>query len=203
MIEYAYALRDFQVTGGPSWLNNATWDILAKIDRPVPNWTNLRSDDRRAIMRQRMAAVLAQRFNLKCHFETKQLPVYNLVLARGGPKLKQPTADTAKKGSTNWDGEGRQNKMDGTGVELTAFADMLSQALGRTVINKTGLSGISNFTLSWTSDPNVGSPAASTDSNSGPTIFTALEEQLGLKLEPAKGPVPVLVVDSVQKPSEN
>jgi len=202
MIGYAYGLRDFQITGGPNWLPNSTWDVVAKVDQPVPNWTGLRSEDRRTIMRQRMQAVLAQRFNLKCHFETRQLPIYNLVLAKSGTKLAPTSPDTPKKGAMNWDGEGRQNKMDATGVELSALANILSQVLGRTVVDKTALAGLYDLKLNWTSDPSANS-AASADSSSGPTIFTALEEQLGLKLESAKGPIPVLVIDAIDRPSEN
>ncbi|HXE08585.1 MAG TPA: TIGR03435 family protein [Acidobacteriaceae bacterium] len=203
MIQTAYGLRDYQISGGPNWLTNSTWDIVAKVDQPPANYNSLTRDARTSLQRQRMAAVLAQRFNLKCHFETKQLPIYNLVLAKGGAKLPPTPADSSKKGNMNWNGQGRQNNMDATGVELTAVANMLSQVLGRTVVDKTGLTGLYDAKLNWTSDPPANAPASTDAAASGPSIFTALEEQLGLKLESAKGPVPVLVIDSIDKPSEN
>ena len=204
LIEYAYNLHDFQVTGAPGWLNTATWEATAKLDQPPTGWDTLSNDARNVIQRQRAQAVLAQRFALQCHFETKQLPVYNLVLAKGGakPALAPTPADAKKKGSFSTNGQNRANRMEANGVPIDALASNLIWSLGRTVINKTGLTGIYDFTLTYTSDPGAG-PSASDDAASGPTIFTALQEQLGLRLEPAKGPVPVLVIDSIQKPSEN
>jgi uncharacterized protein (TIGR03435 family) len=202
MLVNAYDLRDFQVTGGPSWVTDATWDIIAKVDSPVPDWEHLRNDARGAIEQQRMQAVLAQRFALKCHFETRQLPVYNLVVAKGGSKLTPTPADAKKKGSLDMNSDASGNHMQASGIELNTVAKMLSFGLGRIVIDKTGLVDLYDFTLTYTSDPDVASSAAASGPF-GPTIFTALEEQLGLRLESAKGPVPVLVIDSISRPSEN
>ena len=204
ILEYAFNLHDFQITGGPGWLSTATWDIAIKVDQPPAGWDALSNDARNAIQRQRMQAALAQRFALKCHFETKQLPVYNLVLAKGGPKpaLAATPADAAKKGSFSSHGEDAKVRMEGAGVTLDQLAANLTRALGRTIIDKTGLTGIYDFTLTYAPDTASAPSAAAPDAN-GPTVFTALEEQLGLKLESAKGPVPVLVIDSIQKPSEN
>ncbi|HWG16258.1 MAG TPA: TIGR03435 family protein [Acidobacteriaceae bacterium] len=204
MLEFAYNLHNFQLSGGPGWLTTATWEVYAKLDQPPPDWASLTNDARNTINRQRMAAVLAQRFALKCHFETKQLPVYNLVVAKGGPRagLAPTPADAAKKGSYGTHGNNRSNRMEATGVPVTSLAANLSQSLGRTVIDKTGLTGLYNLTLTYTADPDATSASSAADP-AGPTIFTALEEQLGLKLESAKGPVPVLVIDSIDKPSDN
>jgi uncharacterized protein (TIGR03435 family) len=132
---------------------------------------------------------------------TKELPVYELVLAKGGAKLKETTAEEAKRGSTNI--EGRNHKSDGTftGITTKALATTLSGETGRAVLDKTGLTGSYDFTLTWANDDQP--TAADADTASGPTIFTALHEQLGLKLESSKGPVEVLVIDSVEKPGEN
>ena len=204
LIEFAYNLHDFQITSAPDWLNTATWDVTAKVDQPPANYDSLSSQARGAIQQQRAQAVLAQRFALKCHFESKQLPVYNLILAKGGPKpaLAPTPADATKKGSINTNGRNRANRMDANGITMADLTSALVWPLGRTVIDKTGLTGLYDFTLTYTSDADAGS-AASASESSGPTIFTALEEQLGLKLESAKGPVPVLVIDSVQKPTAN
>ena len=201
MIEYAWDLRDFQVTGGPGWIHTATWEVTAKVDQPVADWSTLSNEERAKIEQQRMQAVLGQRFALRCHFETKELPVYNLVLAKGGSKLKPtPTAATTK-GSLDLNGRNRENRVEAKGVTMDPVVAMLTQSLGRTVVDKTGLSGLYDFTLTYTSDADAGSP--NSDAPSGPAIFTALEEQLGLRLESAKGAVPVFVVDSITRPSEN
>ena len=205
IVAAAYGLHDFQITGGPDWLGTDTWEVVAKLDQPVSGWADLPSRIRSAIQAQRLQALLAQRFALRCHFETKDMPVYNLVLAKGGSKL-QPTPADGKKGSFDWSGTRLGTHMTGTGVELANLVGALTQSLGRTVIDKTGLSGRFDFTLTYSPDPDPGSSvsaATAADATTSPTIFTALQEQLGLRLEPAKGPVPVLIIDSIQKPSEN
>jgi uncharacterized protein (TIGR03435 family) len=164
---------------------------------------------------------LADRFKLKIHTETKQLPVYELVAPKGGSKLKEATAgDTYANGIKGLDGVGRgglmrvgRGQLTAQAVPITSLANMLSQQLQRTVLDKTGLTGKYDLELNWTpdqgSDPMFkgaeGSPQrgdAAPDS-SGPSIFTALQEQLGLKLQSAKGPVETLVIDHVEMPSEN
>jgi uncharacterized protein (TIGR03435 family) len=200
LILYAYKLHDFQVSGGPNWLSTDTWDITAKVDQPPAGYNSLPNDARDAVARQRLQAVLAQRFNLKCHFETKELPVYNLILAKGGSRLTPTPADAKNIGSLSSNGRNRARRIDGTGVSLPFITAILSQNIGRTVVDKTGLTGLYTFTLTYVSDPDA---ASTDDAASAPTIFTALEEQLGLHLESAKGPVPILVIDDIQKPSEN
>jgi uncharacterized protein (TIGR03435 family) len=202
MILYAYKLHDFQVTGGPGWLTTATWEATAKVDQPPTGYNSLSNYAGDDIQRQRVQAVLAQRFALRCHFETKELPVYDLVLAKGGSKLTPTHADAKDIGSLDLHGGNRASRINGTGISPELIAAILSQKIGRMVIDKTGLASLYDFTLTYTSDPDS-SLAPADDSASGPTIFTALEEQLGLRLKSAKGPVPVLVVDSITHPSEN
>jgi uncharacterized protein (TIGR03435 family) len=203
MIQFLCDLRDFQITGGPDWVSTANWEITAKVDHPVPNWSDLHSDARFGIQRQRLQAVLAQRLALRCHFETRDLPVYNLVLAKGGSKLKPTPSGAPAKVSMNSHYQGNQSRFEATGLEPASLVALISQTLGRTVIDKTGLTGLYDLTLTWTSDSTVESPASADASSSSPTIFTALGEQLGLKLESAKGPVKILVIDHIEKPSEN
>jgi uncharacterized protein (TIGR03435 family) len=152
----------------------------------------LSNDVRDGLGRQRIRGLLAQRFALKCHFETRELPVYNLVLAKGGSKLTPTPPDAKDKGSLDPNGGNGVRRIDGTGVSLEFIAAILSQSVGRLIIDKTGLY---DFTLTYTSDADAGSSAS--DAPAGPTVFTALEEQLGLKLESAKGPIQVLVIDHV------
>jgi uncharacterized protein (TIGR03435 family) len=199
----AYGLQDFQVTGGPDWVNTATWDITARIDAPdvAPSRTDaafIPWNERRL---QRMQSLLAERFGLKCHMTTKEMPVYELVLAKSGSKLKETTAEESKRGSTNVEGQGRKSLGTFTGVTTKSLAAILSSEVGRMVVDKTGLTSSFDFTLTWTNDDHPMETDA--DAASGPTLFTAVQEQLGLKLEPSKGPVEVLVIDSAEKPGEN
>jgi uncharacterized protein (TIGR03435 family) len=203
LTQAAYGLQDFQVTGGPDWVNTATWDITARIDPPdvAPSRADaayLPWNERRL---QRMQSLLAERFDLKCHMTTKEMPVYDLVLAKGGSKLKETTADESKRGSTNVEGQGRKSQATFTGVTTKSLAAILSSEAGRMVLDKTGLTGSYDFTLTWTKDDQT--TAADADAASGPTLFTAVQEQLGLKLESSKGPIEVLVIDSAEKPGEN
>jgi uncharacterized protein (TIGR03435 family) len=202
--EVAYGLRDFQVTGGPDWVNTSTWEVAAKIDPPdvAPAKTDAAAYDAWNERRmERMQSLLAERFGLKCHMTTKELPVYELVLAKGGSKLKETTAEEGKRGSTNVEGQGRKSQATFTGVTTKSLATSLSSEAGRLVLDKTGLTGSYDFTLTWTNDDH--SMETEADAASGPTLFTAVQEQLGLKLEPSKGPVPVLVIDSAERPGEN
>jgi len=116
MIEYAYNLHDLQVIGCPGWFTTSTWEVTAKIDQPPADWSSLSVNARDSIQRQRLQVVLAERFNFKSHFETKELPVSNLVVAKGGSKLK-PTPDDAKnKGSLSSDGNNGRNRVEANGV---------------------------------------------------------------------------------------
>jgi uncharacterized protein (TIGR03435 family) len=203
LTQASYGLQDFQVTGGPDWVNTATWDITARIDPPDVAPSRADADfvpwnERRL---QRMQSLLAERFRLKCHMTTREMPVFELVLAKGGSKLKETTADESKRGATNVEGQGRKNQATFTGVTTKSLAAILSSEAGRMVLDKTGLTGSYDFTLTWTKDDQP--TAANADGASGPTLFTAVQEQLGLKLESGKGPVDVLVIDSAEKPGEN
>jgi uncharacterized protein (TIGR03435 family) len=202
MILYAYALHEFQVTGGPDWIATSTWEVHGKDDKPEPDGSKLSAAQRKEQNDRRMQQVqslLMDRFRLKCHMTTKELPIYELVVAKGGPKLSETTVDEAKGESTSVNGHGTQMHAKSTGVTTKAMVSLLGSEVDRLVVDKTGLTGRYDLTLDWVHD----SPEASADMPSGPTLFTALEEQLGLKLQPAKGPVPVLVIDSAEKPGED
>jgi uncharacterized protein (TIGR03435 family) len=218
LIQTAYGIRQDLISGGPGWLESAGYDFEAKVAGPdVDALKKLTPEQRRSMLQP----ALADRFKLKVHTETKQLPVYEIVLAKGGSKLKEATAgDTYANGIKGPDGVGRGGMMRfGPGqltaqaVPLTSLANMLSQQLHRTVLDKTGLTGKYDLELNWTpdqgADPMFKGPEASPQrgdaapDSSGPSIFTALQEQLGLKLQSAKGPVETLVIDHVEMPSEN
>jgi uncharacterized protein (TIGR03435 family) len=202
MILSSFSLHDFQVTGGPDWVSTATWVVSAKDDTPDPDFSLLKRAELQALYDKRMQqlqTMLMDRFQLKCHMTAKDLPIYELVEAKGGAKLKPTTVEASKQNSSSSNGHGLQMHATATGVTAARIATLLTSEVDRLVVDKTGLTGSYDLTLDWQHD----APAASTDVPSGPTIFTALEEQLGLKLVPAKGPVPVLVIDAVEKPSEN
>jgi len=218
LVQSAYGIREDLISGAPSWADSARFDIDAKVaGSDVDALKKLSPEQRRLILQP----LLADRFKLKVHTETKQLPVYELVIAKSGSKLKEANpGDTYANGIKGPDGAGREGMMRmGRGqltaqaVPMTSLANMLSQQLHRTVLDKTGLTGKYDLELNWTpdqgSDPMFKGPEGSQQradpapDSSGPSIFTALQEQLGLKLQSAKGPVETLVIDHVEMPSEN
>jgi bla regulator protein blaR1 len=220
LIQQAYGVEENQILGAPSWLGSERYDIEAKVASSDTDALHDLNPDQRRIMLQ---PLLADRFQLKVHTELKDLPVLALVVAKGGPKLHEAKpGDTYPNGLKGFDGPGgpgmmlmRPGQLTAQGVDLWFVAKQLSQQLGRTVQDKTGLTGKYDFTLQWKPDrdpsPMPGAPPAgeqgpgatlSTDSSEA-SIFTAVQEQLGLKLESRKAPVEVLVIDHVEAPSEN
>lgn len=203
LIESAYDLRAFQLTGGPAWISNIVWDVQGKIDPPETNPAGLDTAARKAWIarqRERMQSLLADRFQLTCHFADKQLPVFELQVDKAGAKLQDTAAPENKQHSIGTSGNATRVDFRGTGVTLEEVAAALSGQLERMVIDKTGLTGKYDMHLLWSRET---APAPDADTASLPSVFTAVEEQLGLKLVPAKGPVRVLVIDAVEKPSEN
>lgn len=217
LIQRAYSVDPFQVSGGPAWVDSARYDVNATSEKP----------SKPPEIRVMLQSLLADRFQLTIHRETRELPVYALVLAKKdgklGPSLTQP-----KEGACiEYDpahpppitatvcGTTRFNPSHGwltiVRQPFDSLTKTLREVLGRAVIDKTGLTGNFDIHLEWTPDPNevarllavlppgVPNPPPS----DGPSIFVAVQEQLGLKLESQKGPVEVLVIDRAEKPSEN
>jgi uncharacterized protein (TIGR03435 family) len=189
LIAFAYNSAAFQVTGAPGWAGDR-YDILAK----PPKGQSAASGSEEGIgqSRERLRSLLARRFGLQVHRETREGTVYLLMLAKGGPKLKEITEGDNKQIS------GSRNRSQGWGATMPMLAGMLSNRTGRKVIDKTGLTARYDWVLEWAPDTE-GANAGET----GPTIFTALREQLGLKLETSKAPVEVIVVDHLDRPSPN
>ena len=216
LLQAAYGIREDLISGAPSWADSARYDIDAKVAGPDVDTLKKLSPEQRRSMLQPM---LEERFKLVVHKETKQLPVYDLVVAKGGSKLKEATpGDTYANGIKGPDGVARGGMMRvgpgqlaAQGVPISSMVNMLSQQLHHTVIDKTGLTGKYDLELNWTPDPGSEPMFKGADSSqhdpapdsSGPSIFTAIQEQLGLKLQSAKGPVETLVIDHVEMPSEN
>jgi bla regulator protein blaR1 len=203
LMMYAYGVpAAFQVSGGPSWVGSERWDIQAKVEGESP------SRDQFVLM---LRSLIEDRFKLKVRRETKEIPVYELVVVKGGSKLTPHSGDPPKPQDRLRMRFGSMTFQD-SGLDSLAY--QISLQLGRQVNDKTGLTGKYDFTLEWAPEPGQGGPESigfppdpllklpPVDPNR-PSIFTALQEQLGLRLEPAKGPVEVLVIDHVDRPDKN
>jgi bla regulator protein blaR1 len=195
LVKTAYGIQDFQLSGGPGWLDSNGYDVQAKAEAQIG------FDKIRLALRK----LLADRFHLAIHTETKELPVYALVVAKSGPKFQE-----AKRAAQDGDGGfhwGRGHTY-GQMVTMAEFVEVLSGVLGRPVLDDTAIKGRFDLKLEWTPEGFVprerpaGNNEPQIDPN-GPSIFTAIQEQLGLRLESRKGPVEILVIDHAEKPSEN
>lgn len=213
LIQYAYKLQTMdQIAGMPGWADSAGFDINAKMDADsVEAFKKLSKDDASDQRRVMMQQMLADRFHLKVHHETRELSVYNLVIAKGGFLLKEadPNA-TYPNGPKGPDGQSRAGMMMMMNGELTAqgvpisnLVNILSQQLHRQVIDKTGLTGKYDITLKYASDNPHEDSSSGAAAETAPPLITAVQEQLGLKLDSVKGPVDTIVVDHIEQPSEN
>jgi uncharacterized protein (TIGR03435 family) len=207
LVRDAYGMLKFtndRILGAPDWAKSDQFDIAAKVDGADVAEVQLLSQDQRGMM---LAALLAERFKMVIHTETRELPVFALVIAKNGPKLKEAAPDD--KGMMRLS----RGMLVGQGIPITFLANMLMHqpdVEGRTVLDKTGLSGKYEVTLQWLPEDQTfpgpaggAQPAAPHSDASGPSIYTALQEQLGLRLESTKGPVEFLVIDHVERPSPN
>ena len=193
LIEFAYDIKEDLVSGLSGPVSSAHFDVVAKI--VPPDDKPLKSTDGQ--IQAMLIPVLADRFHLKVHLQPKVMPVYDLVVAHGGLKIK---LDPANRTSSGWNINGSNSEviLSGKSDSMGELADALSDPVHRQVIDKTGLKGTADITLKWTDDV-----AAEQGGSNVISIFTAVEEQLGLKLQPSKGPVDTLVIDHVEMPSEN
>jgi uncharacterized protein (TIGR03435 family) len=239
MVRLAYGLQDFQMVGGPGWLFSDRFDVEAKVEGPL-------SQGGPTFLQTVLRQLLADRFNLRTHKDTRELPIFALVLARSdgrlGPNLTRSsdecvammTAGGRGRGgpppngrggppaggppALNFDGPapcgGRMGgigriRAGGSTIEQFA-AGLLSERAQRVVIDKTGLTGYYDIVLNYTPTPDQllqgppppGAPPPQIDPD-GPSLFTAIQEQLGLKLQDQRGPVEILVIDSINQPTEN
>jgi uncharacterized protein (TIGR03435 family) len=192
LIAYAYDIRDYQISGGPNWLDSDRYDILAKPEITAETVAE-KPADRNALLRLRVRSLLSDRFQLTLHPSTKELPRFALIVGKNGPKLNASTS-SASELVTNG------HHLTCQKVTIDAFAKVFLQGqLGRSVVNKTGIPGEFDFIMDWAPDQ----PDGESGNSEGPSFFTALQEQLGLKLEPDKGPVEILVIDRAERASEN
>lgn len=238
LIRNAYQLQDFQITGGPNWLTEDHYDIIAKAESGDGIGDPFRAEQNGQPSRGQLMirALLADRFKLVVHNENKEMPIYGLILAKPdgklGPQLKPSEVDCAAMMAAAR-GRGRgpgmpppggpqtgpppcgirigMGNMAVGGSPMSQVANALANFVGRIVVDKTGLTGNYDFTLTWTPDqmpqrpPGAPEPLVNgvpIDPN-GPSIFTAVQEQLGLKLDSQRGPVAVLIIDRAEHPTEN
>ena len=199
LIHWAWEMPETRILGAPGWTGTTHFNIDAASDPAVDQQLKgLSSGAARKQKEEMVQALLAERFKLATHFETRELPIYELVAAKGGAKL----GPAQESGTTINTSNGRIEVQGANSVAI--LAEELSKVAGRDVVDKTGIAGRYDLKLKWTPD-NVTEPTLlnGVPVDSGPSLFTALEEQLGLKLEPQKGPVPVLVIDHIEMPSAN
>ncbi len=198
LLASAYSIKSDLIFQVPGPIESARFDIDAKII-PGASAPEKLTDRQRPGM---LKAMLADRFGIKAHVEVKTLPVFDLVVAHSGLKIKRtPHSDAAGDSGTNI----HPAALTANNITIAQLAGTLTGIVHRQVIDKTGLSGNYDVDLKWTPDNIARSSEGSADApvDAGPNIFTAVEEQLGLKLEPSKGPVETLIVDHADMPSEN
>ncbi|HEY1303784.1 MAG TPA: TIGR03435 family protein [Vicinamibacterales bacterium] len=190
-LQYAFALNSSQIAGGPDWIRTDRFDIEAIQPQADPGY---------ARMPVMLRAALVDRFKLVVHREARELPVFALVVAAGGPKLVASGRDSEPR-TQRGVGELRAVKLT-----MRGLASLLSPMEGRLVLDRTGLEGEFDFTLRWNPDefsPRDPRELPAVSRDGFPPVLTAVQEQLGLKLEPSRAPIDVLVVDHVEKPAEN
>lgn len=193
IMQWAFDVPASRIIGGPAWIDSDRFDIEAKSESTLDTQIKFDTIAARKQKRAMMQTLLANRFHLVTHLETRELPIFALVVAKSGPSFLK----TQAKGTTVNQSRGHL-QVEGGENTMTILAESLAEILDRIVVDKTGIEGKYSLNLKWTPDGTVA------DSDQAPlSIYTALQEQLGLKLEPQKGPVEVLVIDRVEMPSEN
>jgi uncharacterized protein (TIGR03435 family) len=226
LIKIAYDLpfaATGRVLGGPGWTGAVRYDVQGKVpDALFAEMQKMTPEEKKEKRGLLLQDLLANRFKLKVHFETREMPIYELRVVKGAPKLTPSkelpaTSSSASKpgnpmsfvqahGGTVVIRKAQRSEMIVRSMTLQAWAQGGALGLERPVVNKTGLEGKYDFTLDWSPDLSPTPPmdgAATPNASEGPSLFTAIEEQLGLKLTPVKGPVEVIVIDHIENPSPN
>jgi len=191
MLMFAYGMHKREIVGLPEWAKTERWDVQGVPDVPgAPSLKQAQSLTRK---------LLEERFGLKVHRETQELAVYAITVAKGGERMARSAGDPNGTPDENERSNGGQITMRMTNMTMGEFAPDLGYFLDRPSVDQTGLTGRYDFQMIWTADDS----RVPTDGTAPPGLFTAIQEQIGLKLEPVKTPVDVLVVDAVQRPSAN
>jgi uncharacterized protein (TIGR03435 family) len=221
LLRLAFGVHDDQIIGLPKSIGSETYELQATMDESLADALKKLSPQEVQRARQQMLqSLLIDRFKLTIHHDTKALPVFSLVIANSGFKLREAAPDEVdSQGRSGTYLSGSSGAMRGQLVSMTFLAQFLSRTLDRTVLDKTGLTGKYDFLLKWTTNQNQlqtpagfeatsaaapnGAPAIPSSDTSAPDLFTAVQEQLGLKLKAEKAPVDVIVIDHVARPSGN
>jgi bla regulator protein BlaR1 len=198
LVEFAYNLRDVQLSGGPSWVRSGVlvsselFRVIAKAPEGPPPPMD--------VFRQMLQTLLAERFHLRIHHEQKELPVYDLVVNNGGPKLKESAADTKFNFVTS--SVGRSGvRIVATHMTVQQLIDhQLSGYTDKPIFDRTGLAAPYDFTLEFAVE---NMPSDQADPKDGPALVTAVREQLGLKLQPGRAQFDTVVIDHAERPTEN
>lgn len=196
----AYGLSYFQVTGGPDWAGSERFDISAKVDDAMATQLGkLTRREQNQQMSLMLRSLLIDRFKLRVTQETKDAPTYALVIAKGGPKLKEATGGT---GVGRFGVNNGQVTATSTDISMSNFAGALSAQLAKPVVDQTGLTGKYDITWHYTMQTGLSADASAADT-AGPTIFDALQDQLGLKLESIKAPMETITIEHIEEPTPN
>ena len=211
LIALAYRVEDFQMDGGPAWIRSDRFDIVAKAEKDSPIGPIFGPPDQITLM---VRSLLADRFKLVVHAETREMPIYALVLARSdgrlGPQFRPtqcgdaPPAAPAAGARPPCLNRGSQGSFVWHKFPMSQLTVFLTRQVQRAVVDRTGLTGTFDVNLTWTPDQipqNVETLGVTPTDPNSTSIFTAVQEQLGLKLESTRGPVEVLVIDSVEQPT--
>jgi uncharacterized protein (TIGR03435 family) len=222
IITFAYQLAQYQLVGGPGWLTTDRYDLVAKMEQDVDPATIIPGANTPSPMQLALRNLLEDRFKLRVHRETREMDIYALVMASPGgspgPGLKPTTQDcaaaaaAARRGAPPPSGkpgepfcgiQGGPGRLKFGGLPAVSLAQAFSGPAGRMVIERTGLTGGWDFELTYAPEGRGGPGGPEPAQTDAPSFFTAIQEQLGLKLEPTKGPVDVLVIESIEKPVED
>lgn len=206
LIAQAYRTEHSRLAGAPDWANKDRYQIEAKMDSEVADAFQKLSPADQKLARQHMLRILARDYlKLEFHMEVTEVPIYEMVIGKNGPKLK-PADPNAPEQGMRVSGSGGVTTWDAKNTALSSMMGQLSYVMGRPVYDKTGLTGRYDFLVKYSSDrAGAGSPDINTapPPDAAPPITTALEEQLGLKLVSSKGPMDNIVIDHVEKPTVN
>jgi len=190
ILKFAYGVQDSQIVGGPEWMKTERWDVSGVPDAAdKPNLPQLQS---------MMRKLLTERFGLKLHREQREMPVFALMVAKGGPKMEESTGNPDAGPSSDGVVSNGIETHQYTNASMPDLALMLTIYGDRPIVDQTGLLGRYSFQLRWTHDE-----TQTTAPDAPPGLFTAMQEQIGLKLKPMRAPADVLVVDAVERPSAN
>jgi bla regulator protein blaR1 len=227
LVQGAFGVGNDRIVGLPSWVATDRFDINAKMDPATADaLKKMSADDRKDVQQRMVQAIFVDRCKLTFHRETRELSTFTLVLGKNGPKFKESKPGDAPaegfkvpdgKGGTGTLQVGEKGLMTFHALPISFMVGILSQQMGKTIVDKTGLTG--KYDFSWQFVPSAaqirqfgGMPAESGPGGSssgipsdpdGTDLFTAVQEQLGLKLESGKGPIEVIVIDHMEKPSGN